>query len=94
MSFTGQRHTKANANYLNSFSLIFTGDGMTETDVQVNADVLKEIKKMRKSLDLLTRLYYDLAIRLIPEVEPTKEELEAIKKARREKLIPLEELDV
>jgi len=26
---TGQRHTKANANYLNSFSLIFTGDGMT-----------------------------------------------------------------
>ena len=55
-------------------------------------NMLKEpdMKRLNESFAALAKAHYQLISLLIPEVKPTKEEIEAIRK--EEPLIPLEEL--
>jgi hypothetical protein len=39
----------------------------------------KELQKIRKDLDILTNLYVKLVDRLIPEEEPSEEDIKAIR---------------
>lgn len=40
---------------------------------------VKELQKIRQSLDILTNLYAKLVDRLLPEEEPDEEDIKAIK---------------
>jgi len=49
-----------------------------------------KIENLNKSFLALSRAHYQLISSLLPEVKPTKKELESIK--RKEKLIPLSKI--
>jgi hypothetical protein len=40
---------------------------------------VKELRKIRKDLDILTNLYAKLVDRLLPEEEPSEEDIKAIR---------------
>ncbi len=40
---------------------------------------LKELQKIRRDLDILTNLYAKLVDRLLPEEEPSREDIKAIR---------------
>lgn len=40
---------------------------------------MKELQKIRKDLDILTNLYAKLVDRLIPEEEPSEEDIKALR---------------
>ena len=44
----------------------------------MEAEVIEEIKKIRKDIDTLTKLYIKLINRIIPEEEAENEDIEAI----------------
>lgn len=56
----------------------------------METETVREIKKIRADLDLLTKLYAKLIDRLIPEEEPEPEDIEAIKS--KDKIVGEEEL--
>jgi hypothetical protein len=51
---------------------------------------VKELQKIRQNLDILTNLYAKLIDRLLPEEEPNKEDIKAIKE--KDEVVGEEEL--
>jgi hypothetical protein len=54
---------------------------------EILSEISRKIENLNKSYLVLSRAHHQLISLLIPEVKPTKKELEAIR--RKEKLIPL-----
>ena len=55
--------------------------------------IATELESIRKSVETLTRLYYELAKSLLEEDKLTEKEKGAIKRARKEGLVSLDELE-
>ncbi len=55
--------------------------------------IATELESIRKSVETLTRLYYELAKSLLEEDKLTQKEKGAIKRARKERLVSLDELE-
>lgn len=49
-------------------------------------EIYKKVERLNKSFLSLSRAHYQLMSALVPEVKPTKKELEAVK--RKERLVP------
>lgn len=71
---------------LESFLKTKNGSKIMKIKYETLTELRKQIEELNKSFLALTRAHYQLISSLIPEVKPTKKELEAIR--RKEKLVP------